>query len=260
MLVGPLTDADVEYFVEAGFVRLDGAFTAQQAAAAVDAILEEAGVAPSPPWPQPVVRLAGSVHPSVVETITTPRLSAAIDQLLGADRWEPRTDGFGTFPIRLPSERDPGDAGWHIDSSFETPAGYRVNLASRGRALLLLMLFTDVGPDDAPTRIRVGSHTHVARGLRDAGDAVAFTMHEHAADTAELPVVHAVGAAGTVYLCHPFVVHAATWPHRGSGPRVVGQPSIHHPEGIDEGGFDYDIPPDSPVKRAVRVALGRPIR
>ena len=32
------------------------------------------------------------------------------------------------------------------------------NITSRGRALLMLFLFSDVGESDAPTRIRVGSH------------------------------------------------------------------------------------------------------
>ena len=29
-------------------------------------------------------------------------------------------------------------------------------------------------------------------------------------------VVHATGRAGDVFLCHPFIVHTATWPHRGT--------------------------------------------
>jgi hypothetical protein len=37
-----------------------------------------------------------------------------------------------------------------------------VNVTSRGRALLMLFLFSDVGELDAPTRIRSGSHLDVA--------------------------------------------------------------------------------------------------
>jgi hypothetical protein len=33
-----------------------------------------------------------------------------------------------------------------------------------------------------------------------------------------------------VYVCHPFLIHRATWPHLGSGPRVVAQPEIAHHE------------------------------
>jgi hypothetical protein len=38
--------------------------------------------------------------------------------------------------------------------------------------------------------------------------------------------VHRGGDAGDVYLCHPFLVHAATWPHRGKAPRFIAQPPL----------------------------------
>ena len=34
----------------------------------------------------------------------------------------------------------------------------------------MLFLFSDVGEDDAPTRIRVGSHLQIARELAPAGE------------------------------------------------------------------------------------------
>jgi hypothetical protein len=73
-----------------------------------------------------------------------------------------------TFEVRFPSNAIPGDLGWHIDLSFPADTGdrgggdysdWRINVTSRGRALLMLFLFSDVEEDDAPTRIRVGSHT-----------------------------------------------------------------------------------------------------
>jgi hypothetical protein len=54
--------------------------------------------------------------------------------------------------------------------SVEGEQGYWLNLRSRGRALLMLFLFSDVGPDDAPTRIKVGSHLDVPPFLVAAGD------------------------------------------------------------------------------------------
>jgi hypothetical protein len=66
-------------------------------------------------------------------------------------------DSLGTFPVRFPSRDEPGDDGWHVDVSFgyENPdfMELRANLSSRGRALLMLFLFSDVGGEDAPTRI-----------------------------------------------------------------------------------------------------------
>ena len=53
---------------------------------------------------------------------------------------------------------------------------------------------------------------------------------------------HATGRAGDVYLCHPFIVHTATWPHRGGMPRMIAQPAVHVRDGFALDGTD---PPPS---------------
>lgn len=46
---------------------------------------------------------------------------------------------------------------------------------------------------------------------------------------AERPEALATGEAGTVYLCHPFLVQAAQR-HQGTTPRFMAQPPLHpHP-------------------------------
>ena len=62
-------------------------------------------------------------------------------------------------------------------------------------------------------------------------------------------VLGALLAAGTVYLCHPFLVHAAQ-PHRGTRPRFMAQPPL-----LPKGEFDPALPP-SPVQIAIRRACG----
>lgn len=47
-------------------------------------------------------------------------------------------------PGAVPGGGDPGDAGWHIDSSYEVDRRWQVNVPSRARGLLALYLFTDV--------------------------------------------------------------------------------------------------------------------
>jgi hypothetical protein len=57
-----------------------------------------------------------------------------------------------------------------------------------------------------------------------------LTLRELAEDgfaaSAHRRVVTATGDAGTVYLCHPFVVHAAQ-PHHGTRARFLAQPPLH---------------------------------
>jgi hypothetical protein len=150
-----------------------------------------------------------------------------------------------------------------VDSSFPPDIGdahdfldWRVNVFSKGRALLMLFLFSDVGESDAPTRIRVGSHLDVARILAPAGDnglsARELAAAKGFAETAARREVLATGEAGTVYLCHPFLVHAAQQ-HRGSRPRFLAQPPLAPawPFLLNRTDGAY-----SPVEQAIRMALG----
>lgn len=132
----------------------------------------------------------------------------------------------------------------------------------------MLFLFSDVGEDDAPTRIRVGSHRDVARLLAPEGDQ-GLSFLELAERLDGLPAraeVSATGEAGTVYLCHPFLAHAATT-HQGHSPRFMAQPPLlHRPADSDTGIAATDIfghalniegaPASlSPVARAIQVGL-----
>jgi hypothetical protein len=258
-----LSAAEIDAFTTRGFVHLDGAFGPDVAAACVEELWSLSGVDrhDRAMWTGPVVRIDGSAAPPLVAAINTPRLCGAIDQLVGAGRWQRRV-GYGTFPVRFPSAEDPGDAGWHVDGSFAIegaePWNYGLNLWSRGRALLVLMLYSDVGSDDAPTRILVGSHGDVARALVPFGEAGAgFAEVTRAADAAlTRPVATAQGRAGDAYLCHPFLMHAASWPHRGDRPRFMGQPAIHFVPSDDGFRYERDDGAYSPCERAVREAIG----
>jgi hypothetical protein len=251
---------DTTEFIEHGFVRLTHAFPREIADAARAILWRDTGCDPADPatWTRPVIGLGMYAQPPFVEAANTPALHAAFDQLVGAGRWL-RRDSLGTFPVRFPSPDDPGDAGWHVDASFgyDHPdfMEWRVNVRSRGRALLMLFLFSDVGDDDAPTRIRVGSHLEMARQLAPAGDA-GLSLRDMAAngfaETAHCREVLATGEAGTVYLCHPFLVHAAQ-PHRGTRPRFMAQPPLLPALAA---GLDIESG-EAAVERAIRAALDR---
>jgi hypothetical protein len=90
----------------------------------------------------------------------------------------------------------------------------------------MLFLFSDVGEDDAPTRIKVGSHRDVARRLEPAGEAgPSLSPLGRFGAALDRPLAHATGQAGTVYLCHPFLAHAAQ-KHQGKQPRFLAQPPL----------------------------------
>lgn len=232
-LLRPPCALDIPSFIRDGFVRIDGAFSRETANEALAILWRDTGCDPnnSRTWTQPVIRLGHYAQPPFLAAGNGPRLHEAFDQLVGQGRWcEP--GAIGTFPVRFPSSENPGDAGWHIDVSFGTEnpdfLEWRANISSRGRALLMLFLFSDVGPDDAPTRLRAGSHHDIARQLAPAGEE-GLTLRELAADgfasSAGREEVLALGEAGTVYLCHPFIVHSAQM-HRGSTPRFMAQPPL----------------------------------
>lgn len=254
--VASLTDSQVQDFIVDGFVRLDHAFGPHLAEQCRNELWRQIGLSPDEPagWTRPVIRVASMATPAFVAAANTPRLHRAYDQLAGAERWL-KPAGLGTFPIRFPSSEAPGDDGWHVDASFgDSPdfMEWRLNVKSSGRALLMLFLLSDVGPNDAPTRIRKGSHATIARELLPHGGKGASLRQlaaEGFASTAECEVALATGAAGTVFLCHPFLVHAAQ-AHRGTQPRFMAQPPL-----MPRGEFDPAQPP-SPVQIAIRRACG----
>ncbi|HEV2678096.1 MAG TPA: phytanoyl-CoA dioxygenase family protein [Aliidongia sp.] len=254
-----LDPVQIRAFIEDGYVRLDGAFPRETADEARAILWRKSGCDPGNPatWTQPVVRIGDCGEEPFRKAANTPVLREAFDQLVGERRWLPRTS-LGTFPIRFPLSADPGDTGWHIDASFafDSPdfMSWRTNVLSTGRALLMLFLFSDVDERDAPTRIRVGSHLDIARRLAPAG-AAGLSLRDLAGhgfeEAAGRPIALATGSAGTVYLCHPFLVHAAQ-PHRGTRPRFMAQPPLLPAAPFRLGLEDGDR---SPVETAIRNAL-----
>jgi hypothetical protein len=254
--ISGLTTSQVESFIEDGFVRIDNAFPTDLASQCQDELWAAMGLSPdrAEDWTQPVIRIPSMSTPAFIRAANTLILHRAYDQLVGPDRWlEPQ--GMGSFPIRFPSQIAPGDDGWHVDASFGDGADFmewRANVKSSRRALLMLFLFSDVGADDAPTRIRKGSHAIIARELLAYG-LYGATLRELSADGyASSERCHealAMGEAGTVYLCHPFLVHAAQ-AHRGTRPRFMAQPPL-----LPKGEIDPALAP-SPVQVAIRKACG----
>ncbi|MDJ0343019.1 phytanoyl-CoA dioxygenase family protein [Streptomyces sp. H10-C2] len=222
----------IDRFLDSGFIKIERAFSEDTAQACADLLWARTGTDPDDPssWTRPVHWVSDMPDAPFVAAANTPVLHDAFDHLVGPGRWVPRPS-LGSFPLRFPHTEEPDDAGWHIEGSYlpEGAQWYYANLRSRDRALLMLFLFTETGPDDAPTRIRVGSHLDVPPVLEPFGEAGASTL-EIAARIDEVsahrPVALATGGPGDVYLCHPFLVHAAR-PHHGTRPRFMAQPPLY---------------------------------
>ncbi len=257
-----LTDTQREHFIYQGFVKLENAFSRETANEARAILWQATGCHPTDPttWTRPVIRLGDFAQEPFQQAVNTPALHAAFDELAGVGRWIPR-QSLGAFVVRFPHPDHPGDTGWHIDASFppQSPAGsyfdWRINFRSDSRALLMLFLFSNVSEEDAPTRIKAGSHLIVPPLLAPAADA-GMSMVEISRlagqETAGMPEATATGAAGTVYLCHPFLVHAGQ-PHRGETPRFMAQPPLLPKVNFELTRSDgaYSL-----VERAIRLGLG----
>src|SRR5687768_853419 len=252
-----LSDQEIKQFIEIGYVKLEKVFSKEIAAEGRDILWKDTGCDPEDPatWTRPVIRLGDYPQEPFRKAVNMEVLYEAFDQLVGQKRWQPRFS-LGTFPVRFPSEEEPGDTGWHAEASFYgTDGAMRANVHSKGRALLMLFLFSDVGDNDAPTRILEGSHLDVPALLESAGEAglTFIELAQKLTTTLQRHQVYATGEAGTVYLCHPFLIHAAQ-PNRGSRVRFVAQPPLYPAEPLQLHREDGNY---SPVEIAIRLGLDR---
>lgn len=252
-----LSEKEIEQFVLNGFIRIDNAFSKETAAAAVDILWRDIPFDRSDPstWTEPVIRLGMYRQQPFIDSLNNGRLHLIFDQLVGEDKWIP-CQSVGTFPVRFPSVQPPRDIGKHVDASFagSNPDNYlewRVNVKSKGRALLILVLYSDVSEKDAPTVIYERSHRDVAKLLSNEGDS-GLSFMDLAGKLNTLPKrkeVYATGKAGTVYLCHPFIVHSAQ-AHKGTTPKFMAQPPL-----LLKGALSISDAAFSPLERAIRLAL-----
>ena len=229
-----LSQTEIGSFVVDGFVAVRGAVpdvVLQACQAKIWSALGDRGVLREDPstWRDPVVRIPCPESEAFAAAGTQPVLWEAFDQLIGEGRWRRRRGVGGSIPARFPSQADPGDTAWHIEASIDKGGERWVNYRSRGRGLLVLYLFSDVDAGSAPTRVRPSSHRDAARALAPAGEeGLPFGQVAPLAAQASAtrPTALVTGQAGDVFLCHPFLVHAASWPHTGQLPRIIAQPGV----------------------------------
>lgn len=239
-------------FEATGVVRLDGAFTAEAAAAMRAAVWEyverEAGVRTDDPTPGrragPGSTGKGLRGSPVFERLTgNAVVRRALDAIFGAGGWRPPKPGaqiLVTFPQRGPWVLP---TAWHMDCGFAQPTWPVF-------AVKLFAFVGEVGPEGGGTMMLPGSHLLVERYRRTIPPGTgggkenwhAFLKHhqglanllEGAAsrdggcslvgqrrvvDEVPVEVVELTGRPGVVVLAHLHVFHSAA-------PNVTRQPRL----------------------------------
>lgn len=229
-----LSPADIEQFIERGHCRLAGAFTRAAADAACEHIwrrmAEKHGVARDDPrtWPE-LCDIEERVACADVLACFTDRLARAIEQLLGPGRWTGHR-GWGFWPVNFgwcaDQPYDVADFGWHVDGNWFT---HTVDCPKQG--LLVIGLFTDLGPRGGGTVLAEGSHRRTARILAAHPGGLHHRRLFELALAEPLGGFHEVtGAAGDVVLAHPFLFHNRGVKHAGP-PRIISntEAPLHEP-------------------------------
>ena len=200
----------------------------------------------------PYARLKPVKEQTAYQSLTSPALHDAVDDLLGPDSWQPPRN-WGGFLVSCPDcSPDPWNLpakGWHVDYHF----------TSEPHTLFGLTVFTfltKVGPRGGGTLVASGTHTLVDRfvvaktederragfaKLRDefqasdpwlaelttrAGEPPNrrridyFMDRPHEIDGVSVQVAQLCGAPGDVVLAHPWILHV-TSPNAGPTPRFM---------------------------------------
>lgn len=231
-------------------LRLEGAFDAAAAARMQQVVWSELWrryemVVDDPSTWMPTVPtgLKSSKKSSAFAPICGPTVSGALDSLFGTDRWKPPKQ-FGNVLVTMPSAtewRVPWRI-WHSDFSPSLPHDRIVTVK-------LWALVDDVVPAGGGTPQIEGSHAAFSRYLLETGETdykrakLGFLrshpwLHDLTRDDgdpernarfmeegaevagAHLRVVETIGAAGDVWITHPWVFHSIA-DNAASRPRFM---------------------------------------
>jgi hypothetical protein len=255
----PLSEEQIEHFLQHGHVVIHDAFSRELAADWVATAFRRLEYRPDDPttWVQEIIHMPATERFPMPEI--APRAWQAACQLLGgAERVVPCNWGNGMIanfhkgadqPWQPPSPRV---GGWHKDGDF-----FRHFLDSPEQGLLTIVIWSDIEPRGGGTFVACDSVPPVARLLaahpegvlpQGAPEATFGSLIRQCTEFVEL-----TGRAGDVVLIHPFILHASSQNHSGRA-RFITNPPIMLREPMQ---FNRENPADfSPVERAILRGLG----
>ncbi len=255
-LPGPLSDADLDHFVQKGYVLVRGAIPKETALAWGNEAYLRLGYDPddNTTWEKERLHMPAHRHVPVAEI--APKAWQAMIQLAGGPERikQPATWGdafIANFGERANEEwrpASPESPGWHKDGDF-----FRHFLDSPEQGLLVIPLWTDVVHKGGPTYIAPDSLPVIAKFLVDRPEGVlpgGFNFKELVQGCNEFE--EAVGEAGDVYLLHPFMLHAVSQ-NVLRAKRVITNPPLALAEPMQFWREDGEY---SPIEQAVLNALG----
>jgi hypothetical protein len=233
-----LTSEQLEQFQRDGYVVIKAAFSRDAAKACEKAVLEilekEQGVDLKAPV-KPRFLVERRANP-VFDKMVTPRLTKALDRLLGKDGWDRQHftshgDFFVTFPGFFKDQRNPLRlvGRWHVDLGFRAVEAH--DLTDRNCAFVPAFFLTESKKDGACTLVASGSHRVVARLLGSVRqpirrqEMVAFCESYVSRRAGKDSIVQLVGDAGDVVVMHPLLMHAASANGRDA-IRIMGNTGV----------------------------------
>lgn len=219
-----LGSEDIEQFIVRGHCRVAGAFSRTAAEAACGRVWqrmeEKRGLRRDDPrgWPE-LYDIEERLDAPEVLACFTDRLAGAIEELLGPGRWSGRR-AWGFWPVnfawRAQRPHHIPDDGWHVDGNWFT---HTLDCPRQG--LLVIGLFTDVGPRGGGTLLAEGSHRRTARVLAAHPEGLHHRRLFELVLAEPLGGFHEItGEAGDVVLAHPFLFHNRSVKHAGP-PRIM---------------------------------------
>jgi hypothetical protein len=209
---------DIEFFIEHGWVALPGAFTAKQAEPYARRALQRLPLISDPPLFDGEGRPIGVTLPYEnnfpLASFSPSAWKLILDLVGGEESMEKGaefslSDGFVVTLPNAPQWRPPASTGfrWHIDRDDQD---LFLKISAMRIGLVVYGLWSDVGPRGGGTFMAPGALPALARWMNQdpAGGDLANIPMKRLLDGCDPEYFEMTGAAGTIVLAHPLLIHA----------------------------------------------------